>query len=295
MCPPDVNVRVYIHRGTTVIAWLRKIVDHPRTERIIMGLIVLNAVTLGLETSHAAMERFGSLLHFIDRTIIGLFVLELVARLIVHRTSFFKDGWNIFDFIVITVALAPATENRALSVLRTLRVLRLFRLITAVPTLQRVVSGLIAAIPGMVSILLLIALIYYVCAVMAVNLYGAAFPELFGTLGASLFTLFTIMTLEAWVDGVVRPIMKTHPYAWAFFIPFIIGTSFMVLNLFIGIIVNAMQVEYAKEQAKELAAEREIIQEEAAPILREIKALRGEVAELRQSGATAGQRRDGPS
>lgn len=270
-----------------MIAWLRKIVDHPRTERIIMGLIVLNAVTLGIETSQAAMDRFGTLLHLIDRIVIGVFVLELVARLIVYRTSFFKDGWNVFDFIVITVALAPAAESRALSVVRTLRVLRLFRLITAVPTLRRVVSGLIAALPGMGSILLLIGLIYYVCAVIAVNLYGAAFPHLFGSLGASLFTLFTIMTLEGWVDGVVKPIMEKFPYAWVFFIPFIIGTSFMVLNLFIGIIVNAMQEEYAKEQVKELEAEREIIHEEAAPILREIKALRAEVAELRQA---AGQR-----
>jgi len=270
-----------------VIARLRQIVDHPRTERVIMGLIVLNAVTLGIETSQAAMDRFGTVLHLIDRIVIGVFVLELAARLIVYRTSFFKDGWNIFDFIVITVALAPATESRALSVLRTMRVLRLFRLITAVPTLRRVVSGLIAALPGMGSILLLIGLIYYVCAVMAVNLYGAAFPHLFGSLGASLFTLFTIMTLEGWVDGVVKPIMEKFPYAWVFFIPFIIGTTFMVLNLFIGIIVNAMQEEYAKEQVRELAAERDIIHEEAAPILREIKALRAEVAELRQA---AGQK-----
>ncbi len=270
-----------------MIARLRQIVDHPRTERVIMGLIVLNAVTLGIETSQAAMDRFGTVLHLIDRIVIGVFVLELAARLIVYRTSFFKDGWNIFDFIVITVALAPATESRALSVLRTMRVLRLFRLITAVPTLRRVVSGLIAALPGMGSILLLIGLIYYVCAVMAVNLYGAAFPHLFGSLGASLFTLFTIMTLEGWVDGVVKPIMEKFPYAWVFFIPFIIGTTFMVLNLFIGIIVNAMQEEYAKEQVRELAAERDIIHEEAAPILREIKALRAEVAELRQA---AGQK-----
>ncbi len=270
-----------------MIAWLREIVDHPRTERVIMGLIVLNAVTLGIETSQAAMDRFGTILHLIDRIVIGVFVLEIVARLIAYRATFFKDGWNIFDLIVVSVALAPAAESRALSVLRTMRVLRLFRLITAVPTLRRVVSGLIAALPGMGSILLLIALIYYVCAVIAVNLYGAAFPHLFGSLGASLFTLFTIMTLEGWVDGVVKPIMEKFPYAWMFFIPFIIGTTFMVLNLFIGIIVNAMQEEYAKEQAKELAAEREIIHEEAAPILREIKALRAEVAELRQA---AGQR-----
>lgn len=269
--------------ATTLLEWLRGIIADPRTERAVMALIVLNAVTLGIETSRTAQAHFGPLLDVVDRAVIAMFVVELTARIAVQRLAFFRDGWNIFDFIVVGVALAP--ETQAFSVLRALRVLRLFRLITAVPTLQRVVGGLIAALPGMGSILLLIALIYYVCAVMAVNLYGKEFPELFGSLGASLFTLFTIMTLEGWVDGVVRPIMATHPYAWLFFIPFIVGTAFMVLNLFIGIIVNAMQEEYAKAEAAERAAEREMIQEEAAPLAREIKELKAEIAALRREVA----------
>jgi voltage-gated sodium channel len=260
--------------------FLRKIVDDPRTDRFIMALIVLNAITLGIETSHAAMDRYGPILHLIDRTVIAVFVVEIAARLIVLRAAFFRDGWNIFDLIVVGIALVPATE--AFSVLRALRALRILRLITAVPTLRRVVGGLVTALPGMASIILLIGLIYYVCAVMAVNLYGEEFPKLFGTLGASLFTLFTIMTLEGWVDGVVRPIMETHPYAWLFFIPFIIGTTFTVLNLFIGVIVNAMQQEYAKVAAAELEAEREIVKEEMGPILREIKDLKAEFTALRK-------------
>jgi voltage-gated sodium channel len=266
--------------GATVMETLRRIVDDPRTDRFIMALIVLNAITLGIETNHAAMERYGTVLHLIDRVVIGVFVVELIARLIVLRGAFFRDGWNIFDLIVVAMALAPATE--AFSVLRALRALRILRLITAVPTLRRVVNGLITALPGMGSIVLLIGLIYYVCAVMAVNLYGEEFPKLFGTLGRSLFTLFTIMTLEGWVDGVVRPIMETHPYAWLFFIPFIIGTTFTVLNLFIGVIVNAMQQEYAKAAAAELEAERDIVKEEVGPILREIKDLKAEVTAMRQ-------------
>ena len=261
-------------------AWLRKIVDDPRTDRFVMVLIVLNAITLGIETSQAAMDRFGTLLHALDRIVLAVFVVELLARLFVQRIAFFRDGWNVFDFIVVGIALAPATE--AFTVLRSLRVLRLFRLITAVPTLRRVVGGLIAALPGMGSIILLISLVYYVAAVMAVNLYGAEFPQLFGTLGASLFTLFTIMTLEGWVDGVVRPIMETHPYAWLFFIPFIIGTTFTVLNLFIGIIVNAMQEEHAKAAAAELEAERDIVHEETAPLAREIRELKAEIVALRR-------------
>ena len=260
--------------------WLRRIVQDPRTERFIMGLIVLNAITLGLETSATAMENFGTLLTVIDRIVISVFVIEILARLAVQRGAFFKDGWNWFDVTVVGIALAPATA--AFSVLRALRVLRLLRLITAVPALQRVVGGLIGALPGMGSILLLIALIFYVCAVMAVNLYGAQYPELFGTLGASLFTLFTIMTLEGWVEGVVNPIMETNPYAWLFFIPFIIITTFWVLNLFIGIIVNAMQEEHAKAEAEERQAERAMMQDETTPLLSEMRQIKTELAALRK-------------
>jgi voltage-gated sodium channel len=263
-----------------LIEWLRKIVDDPRTDRAIMALIVFNAVTLGIETNPTAMARFGPVLDAIDHAVLTVFVIELTARLIVQRTAFFRDGWNIFDFIVVGIALAPAAE--AFSVLRALRVLRLLRLITAVPTLRRVVGGLIAALPGMGSILLLIGLVYYVCAVMATNMYGAEFPQLFGTLGTSLFTLFTVMTLEGWVDGVVRPVMEKHPYAWLFFIPFIVGTTFTVLNLFIGIIVNAMQEEHAKAEAEELAAEREVVHEETAPLARQIGELKTEIMALRR-------------
>jgi voltage-gated sodium channel len=261
------------------MSWLRRIVEDPRTDRIVMGLIVFNAVTLGIQTSNAAMVRFGTVLETVDNIVLAVFVVELAARIIVQRAAFFKDGWNVFDFIVVGIALAPETE--AFSVLRALRILRLLRLITAVPTLRRVVTGLITALPGMGSILLLIGLIYYVCAVMAVNLYGDEFPELFGSLPRSLFTLFTIMTLEGWVEGVVAPIMKVHPYAWLFFIPFIIGTTFTVLNLFIGIIVSAMQEEHEKAAKAELQAERDLIEDETEPLIREIKALKAEVAALR--------------
>ena len=253
--------------------WLRKVVQNPRTERFIMALIVLNAVTLGLETSQTVMARFGPLLTLIDRIIIAVFVIEILARLVVQRAAFFRDGWNIFDMTVVGIALAPATA--AFSVLRALRVLRLLRLITAVPALQRVVGGLIGALPGMGSILLLIGLVFYVSAVMAVNLYGKSYPELFGTLGASLYTLFTIMTLEGWTNDVVNPIMERHPYAWLFFIPFIVITTFWVLNLFIGIIVNAMQEEHAK-------AEAEMMHDETAPIVRELNELKAEIAALRE-------------
>ena len=258
---------------------LRSIVEDPRTERAIMVLIGINAVILGLETSPEVMASYGTALEWLDHAILAVFVVEIAARIAVHRTAFFRDPWSVFDFVVIGIALVPATGD--FSVLRALRVLRVLRLITGVQSLRRVVSGLLTALPGMGSIVLLIGLLYYVFAVMATKLYGEDFPALFGTLPRTLFTLFTVMTLEGWVDGVVKPIMEKFPYAWVFFITFIVMTTFMVLNLFIGVVVNAMQAEHAKAEIAEREAEREMIEEETAPIRTEVKRLSGEVASLR--------------
>jgi voltage-gated sodium channel len=262
-----------------VIAWLSPVVNDPRTERVIMALIVVNAVILGLETNKSVMASSGHLLQVLDHVILAVFVVEIAARVIVHRLDFFRDPWSVFDFVVIGIALVPATET--FSVLRSLRVLRVLRLITGIPTLRRVVAGLLAALPGMGAIVFLIGLIYYVFAVMATKLFGDDNPDLFGTLADSLFTLFTVMTLEGWVNDVAKPVMEKHPYAWIFFISYIVVTTFMVLNLFIGVVVNAMQAEASKAEAVEREAERDMIQEEAAPILAEVKGLRADVAELR--------------
>jgi voltage-gated sodium channel len=262
-----------------VIEWLRSLLADPRTERVVMTLIIANAVILGLETSPSAMARFGRELEILDHVILAIFVVELLARMTVHRLNFFRDPWSLFDLFVVGIALVPATET--FSVLRALRVLRVLRLITTVPALRRVVAGLLGALPGMGSIVLLIGILYYVFAVMATKLYGPDFPALFGSLPTSLFTLFTVMTLEGWVDGVVKPIMEKFPYAWAFFITYIIICTFMVLNLFIGVVVNAMQDINAKAEAEEREAERKMIEHETEPLLAELRLLRTEVAQLR--------------
>ncbi len=256
-------------------AWLERIVDNPRTEHVITALILINAVILGLETSAAAMASYGGLLKALDQAILAVFVVEIGARIIVHRAAFFRDPWSLFDFIVVGIALVPSTG--AFSVLRALRVLRVLRLITTVPSLQRVVGGLITALPGMGSVVVLLSLIFYVFAVMATKLFGEAFPDWFGTIGASAYSLFQIMTLESWSMGIVRPVMREFPYAWAFFVPFIIVTTFAVLNLFIGIVVNAMQAEHEKAAAEE----RDMIHDETEHLAEEIRALRTEIAALR--------------
>jgi voltage-gated sodium channel len=258
-----------------VIAWLRPIVENPNTERMIMALIIINATVLGLETSQSVMATSGPLLEILDHVLLAIFVAELAARIIVHRLDFFRDPWSVFDFVVVGIALVPASEN--FTVLRALRVLRVLRLITAIPSLKRVVAGLLASLPGMGSILVLIGLIYYVFAVIGTKLFGLTNPDLFGTLGRSLYTLFTVMTLEGWTNDVAKPVMEHHPYGWIYLFAFIIVATFMVLNLFIGVVVNAMQSESEKVEE----AEQVIVHEEAAPILAEVKGLRQEVAALR--------------
>jgi voltage-gated sodium channel len=260
--------------------WLRKLVVDPRTERVVMTLIIVNAVILGLETSKPVMSSYGRVLEILDHIILGIFVIELTARILVHRWAFFRDPWSLFDFAVIAIALVPATET--FSVLRALRILRVLRLITTVPALKRVVAGLLAALPGMGSIVLLFGLIYYVFAVMATKLFGDDKPELFGSLGSSLYTLFTVMTLEGWTNDVAKPVMESHPHAWLFFIIFIVVTTFMVLNLFIGVVVNAMQAEAVKTEATQLEAERVIVHEEATPILAEVTKMRSEMSDMQR-------------
>ncbi len=254
---------------------LRGILETDRFETIIIGLITVNAITLGLETSPTVMASAGRLLGALDTVILTIFVLEIAARMFVHRGAFWRDAWSIFDFSVVAIALVPATGN--LSVLRALRIIRALRLISTVESMRRVVSGLLNAIPGMSSISILLLLILYVSSVMATQMFGERFPELFGSVGASAFSLFTVMTLEGWPD-VARQVMAVYPWAWTFFVPYILVTAFAVLNLFIGIIVDAMQSQAQAVIESEQAATDEVL-----------TTLRDEIRQLRQAIA------DGPA
>lgn len=255
-------------------AALKMFFDDPRTERFVIALIVLNGVTLGLETSAAVMASFGGVLSLIDRILLVIFTIEVIGRFIAAPKQSLRDGWTLFDASVVIVSLLSITSS--LSVLRALRILRLLRLVARIRSLRRVVGGLVAALPGMGSIILLLSLIFYVFSVMATKLFSSAFPEWFGSIAASAYTLFQVMTLESWSMGIVRPVMDVYPAAWLFFVPFILCTSFTVLNLFIGIIVSAMQQEH-EETAD---ADRARIHEDTETILSEVKALRTEMAHL---------------
>ncbi|WP_439514762.1 ion transporter [Oceanibaculum nanhaiense] len=257
---------------------LKGFIESGAFQNFIIGVIIVNAVTLGLETSATAMNLAGPVLIVLDRIALSIFIIEIILKLIVYRLRFFRDAWNIFDFLVVGVTLMPAGEG--VSVLRSLRILRVLRLISVVPSLRKVVHALLRAIPGMGSVVALLSLVFYVAAVMATKLFGASFPNWFGTIGASFYTLFQVMTLESWSMGIVRPVMEVYPYAWLFFIIFILLTTFAVLNLFIAIIVDAMAQEHHAEEGETRAA----LGGDHHEIIAEIRALKEEVAALRREG-----------
>jgi len=258
---------------------LREFIELPRVQHAIVALIVINAVLLGLETWPTAVTMAGDLILRLDGLILAVFVAEILVRLYVYRVEFWRDPWSVFDFAVVAIALVPATGP--LAVLRALRVLRVLRLLTMVPSMRRVVGALLAAIPGLGAIALVLLIFFYVSAVIATNLFSATHPDWFGSIGLSLYTLFQVMTLESWSMGIARPVMESYPYAWAFFVPFILIATFTMLNLFIAIIVSAMQTSNETEHQATIAVMEHARTDIQADVHAEMQALRDEIRDLK--------------
>ena len=262
-----------------------RLVEDGRTTVFITVLILINAVTLGLETDAEIMASYGLVLRVADRSILLIFTLEIALKLYAYRWTFFRSGWNLFDLVIVGIAWVPASGN--LSVMRALRVLRILRLISVVPQLRRVISAIGYSIPGMVSVVGVLGLIFYVSAVLATKLFGTHpdpnMQEWFGSISASAYTLFQVMTLESWSMGIVRPTMELFPMSWLFFLPFIIITSFAVLNFFIGIIVDSMQMAQ-KLEAEELgqAPDAPATHADVQLLLQKIDQLQAEVHALKE-------------
>lgn len=266
---------------------LAVILANKTTEKVLIGLILINAIILGLETYDSVTSNYGLILTALDSTILAIFVVEIALRITAHGWQFFKDPWGIFDFTVVGIALIPASG--ALAVLRSLRILRALRILTLVPSMRRVVGGLLGAIPGLGSVIMVMGLIFYIGSVIATKLFGERFPDWFGTLGESAYTLFQIMTLESWSMGIARPVIEAFPKAWVFFVVFILIATFTMLNLFIAVIVNAIQAEHDREM---LEAEQETAQhvdDQHEVTRREIASLRGEIRQLHELLLAAGK------
>jgi len=208
-------------------------------QNAIIALIVFNAAMLGLETSAAVMARAGTFLKSAEHVVLAIFVAEIALKIFAADVRFFRSAWNVFDLLIVAIALIPASGPFA--ILRALRILRVLRLIARVPRLRRLIEALLRAVPSIGWIVFLLMLVFYIFGVMGTQLFGEAFPRFFGTLARTMYTLFQIMTLESWSMGIARPVIEQFPLAWVYFVLFILITAFTVLNLFIGIIVNTMQ------------------------------------------------------
>ncbi|WP_109831477.1 ion transporter [Reichenbachiella versicolor] len=217
---------------------LAEFLESGGVQHFIVSLIVINSLSIGMETSRSWMESYGRWFDFVDNIILGIFVLELILKFYAFGFKFFKNSWNLFDFAIVAVALVPTAG--AFSIFRTMRILRTLRLIKNVPKLRLIIEALIKSVPSIGWIAVLLITVFYIFAVLATNLYGQAFPDWFGNIGVSMFTLFQVMTLEGWSTGIARPMMEVIPNAYLFFIPFILIATYTTLNIFIAIVVNTM-------------------------------------------------------
>lgn len=257
---------------------LKDILEKPLVQNGILVLIIVNAITLGLSTSDTITSSWGWFLFWFDDFVVSVFVVEISLKLIAYGWRFFVNPWNVFDFAIVSISLLPAKE--AISALRGLRVIRAMRVLSAVPQMRKVIQALLDALPGMGAVIVLLSIVYYIFAVMATMLYRDDFPQWFGSIGSSLYSLFQIMTLESWSMGIVRPVMEIHPWAWAFFVPFIVLTAFAVLNLFIGLLVNTMQAAVEADQEAEFENLRNLVREETNELDAHILELQAQVIQL---------------
>ncbi len=255
-----------------------KWIESSAIQNVIIVLIIINSITIGLETSDYFMNKFGSYLLTLDKIILGIFVLEIMIKLYAFDYKFFKSGWNIFDFSIVAIALLPTSG--ALSVLRTLRIFRSLRLIKAIPKLRFIVEALLKSIPSIGWIFALLLVVFYVFAVMGTSLFGKEFPQFFGNIGASMYSLFQVMTLESWSMGISRPIMEKFPYAFLFFIPFILVATYTTLNIFIAIVVNTMSEIHQQESVKEVKEIEKIVHSENLDVLNELKKIKNQINTL---------------
>ena len=229
-----------------------RLVNKAAFEYTIIALILLNGVFLGLGTSPVLAQQYGDLLHLGNKIVLGVFIVEALLKMIAlapRVDMYFRDGWNVFDFLVIVFSLIPATGEFAM-VARLARLLRVLRLISAIMELRLIVAALVRSIPSVGHVMLLMSIIVYIYAIIGYQLFHEHDPMHWRNLGISVLTLFNIITLEGWTV-VMEKAMQLHSWAWIYFVSFVIAGTFVVINLFIAIIINNLDDAKA-ERLKEL-------------------------------------------
>lgn len=242
------------------------IVNSSWFRNFILGLIVLSGIIVGIETYPELYNRYFNLFHSIDQLIIWIFVAELALKMLTQSPRFwrfFADPWNVFDFIIVAVCFIPNTDTHFFTVLRLARILRVLRLISVLPKLQVLVNALLKSIPSMGYVVVLLSIVFYIYAVAGSFLFSKTDPAHFGSLHVSMISLFKVLTLEGWTDlmniqlyGSANPSAEVNSVpasygAVAYFVSFILFGAMIIMNLFIGVIMNSMQ-ESQEEMKKVL-------------------------------------------
>lgn len=225
-----------------------QISEHPYFMNTIIGFIIINAVLVGLETYPFFDENYSAWLDIANQALLWIFTVEIIIRLIGSRSlgAFFKDPWSLFDFMIVASGHI-LVGSHFVTVLRILRVLRVLRAISIIPSLKLMVNALLKTIPSMGTVLLLLGIFFYIYAVIGTMLYQSVAPEYFGSLHASLLTLFQVVTLESWASGVMRPMLAQDPTSWWYFVSFIMIGSFVIINLLVGVIVNNVEEAHRED------------------------------------------------
>ncbi|MDQ6993051.1 MAG: ion transporter [Mariprofundus sp.] len=237
-----------------------RLVSHRLFEYFIIGVILLSAILIGLETSEDIATGYSEWIKWGNRTILTIFIIEAILKMCAllptwHR--YFQSGWNLFDFTIVVLALLPSTGELAM-LARLARLLRVLRLISVIPELRLIVATLMRSIPSMGNIMLLMSVIFYIYAVAGQQLFHEHDPVHWRNIGISLLTLFRIVTLEDWTD-VMYTAMTLNPYYWIYFVSFVILGTFVIINLFIAVVIN--NLDEAKQER--LAAMRQPVSRDA--------------------------------
>ncbi|GAB3484149.1 ion transporter [Nocardiopsis coralliicola] len=259
-----------------------RIVDSRWFQAVVVVLILLNAVSLGLETYEDELRAAEGLFTAVETTFVALFALELALKMYAHGLSFFRNPWNWFDMFVVGIAAVPVTEG--FSVLRLLRILRVLRLVSVLPQMRHIIGALFRSVPGMGTVIGLLLITVYTSAVLAEKLFEDVAPEYFGDLGTSLYSLFVVLTTENWPD-IADAVIEDRPWAAGFFVLYIIITAFILLNLVIGVIVTALEEEVGAQRWEE---DQELEQEQHQAVLGQLAALSAQVERLSEQVAVLG-------
>lgn len=238
----------------------KKFVEGNLFQNFILAVIVLNSAIMGILTARNLPSGVQQVLTTVDSACLWIFVAELLIKLIVYRFYFFRSGWNLFDLAVVILSLFSDFSFfsvfrifrifRVLRSLKALKSLRGFRMVSGLKNLRMIVEAIGRSIPGILWSGMLLLLVYYIFSIMGTTLFGAQFPDWFGSIGKSFYTLFQVMTLESWSMGISRPVMAVFSWAWIYFVPFVLCTSFLIMNVVVGIVVNAIS-EVSESQTRE--------------------------------------------